>query len=154
MRIRTRFPVVRAQLSAAFIFVVLAGCGKDGLPNEPVFLLDRETVTFGQEFGTATLVGQRPQESLLIENGGLQPLTLGNANYLGDDVFTVDGPAKLELKGKEHTFVRIIFAPRESKDYAGIIRLTSNDPKAKEKQIEVRGKGLVAPDAGSGDGGP
>ncbi len=138
-----------AVATFAAIFVSLTGCGKEELPDAPVFKLDRETVTFGQEFGNATLVGQKPQESLLIENGGLQPLKLDPAVFVGDDVFTVEGPAVLNVEGKQHTFVRVVFSPREAKQYQGILTLTSNDPTAKEKKVTVSGKGQLGnPDGG------
>lgn len=131
------------------IFVFLAACGKEELPQKPQLILDRETVTFGQEFGNATYIGTRPQESIVIENGGLEPMQL-SASFVGDEVFTVEGPLKSTLKGKETTFIRVLFAPLEETDYEGTITLTSNAENASTKILQVSGRGVAPP----GDAGP
>lgn len=128
----------------SLIFVGLVACGKEELPQKPQLILDRETVTFGQEFGNATYIGTRPQESIVIENGGLEPLTL-NTSYSGDPAFTIEGPLKSELKGKETTFIRVLFAPTEDTGYGGSLTLTSNAENASQKVIAISGRGVTPP---------
>lgn len=111
--------------------------------------MDRDSIGFAQEFGSGTYIGTAPQESLLIENGGLETLTLHSATLQGDDAFTLEGPLKTELKGKERTFLRIIFSPTEEKQYQATITLSSNAENAPTKLIPVSGRGIRPdPDAG------
>lgn len=134
---------------SALIFVALAACGKDDLPEKPQLWVDREAVQFGREFGEATYVGARPQESVIVQNGGLEELRL-NVSYSGDDAFTIEGPARSEVPGKQHTFVRVLFAPLEARPYSGVMTLTSNAENAPTKTIAISGRGIEAP---TGDGG-
>ena len=109
-------------VAAVVIVIVALGCGRDSLPQKPQLIVDRESLGFGQEFGSATFIGTQPQDSIQISNGGLEDLTL-SATYSGDPAFSIDGPLKTTLKGKEHTFIRVIFAPVQEKIYTGSIAI-------------------------------
>ena len=131
------------------IIVCLWGCGKPTLPDHPQLHLDRDSIGFGQEFGSATFIGTRPQESLLLENGGLEPLVISSVTLTGDSAFTLDGPTSNEVKGKDHTFLRVIFAPTQSKTYSGTLNILSNAENAPQKTVAVTGAGVKQPtDAG------
>src|SRR5687768_8808744 len=77
---------------------LLVACTPEALPQSPQIHLDRPAVEFG-----ANYVGTQPQESLLIENRGQDPLVLQPPVLSGDPAFTVDGPLKTELLSREHT---------------------------------------------------
>src|SRR4051794_17131973 len=103
----------RALISTC-IFLALLGCEKQSLPNNPQLVTDRDTVDFEAQF-----IGTKPQQSLVIENGGLTELSIASATLSGDPAFTLEGPDKNPLKGKEHAFLRIIFTPTQVKTYTG-----------------------------------
>lgn len=142
--------MLQRSLFLGFIFFLLTGCGKEGaLPQKPQLVLDRDSIGFGQEFGSGTFLGTQPQESLLIENGGLENLTLANVTLTGDGEFKLEGPTLNELKGKEHTFLRVLFAPTQVKTYSAVITINSNAENAPTKLVSVSGRG-VKPSADGG----
>lgn len=147
--IRTPRSKTYTRALVSLIFVGLLACGKEDLPESPQLLVDREAITFGGEFGNATYLGQRPQESIVLENGGLEPLEL-SAQFQGDPAFTMEGPLEARIEGKQRTFIRVIFAPVEERDYSGTIVVTSNAENAAVKNIVVSGRGVAPP----GDAGP
>lgn len=128
------------------------------MPEKPQLLVDRDSIGFGQEFDRGTYVGAKPQESLLISNGGLENLVISNVAITGDSAFSIDGPSPClgadggtvmpcEVKGKGRTFLRIIFAPTQAKEYAASIVIDSNAENSPSKAIPVTGLGML-PDAG------
>lgn len=140
------------------IIVALAACGKEPLPQKPQLLVDRDSIGFSQEFGSGTFVGAKPQESLLITNGGLENLVINSVSLTGDSQFSVDGPSPClntdggvpcEVKGKGRTFIRIIFAPTQERNYSASITINSNAENAPTKVVGVTGRG-IAPNADGG----
>ena len=133
----------------ALILVALSGCGKDDRPQEPTLAVDREAMQFGGEFGEAVYIGTSKQESLLIENRGLEPLVLSEVLLNADGVFTLVMPdnqtSNVELKGGEHTFLTVYFAPLEAQTYAGTISIRSNAVNAADKIVQLSGTGVPAP---------
>ena len=125
------------------------------MPQKPQLIVDRESLGFGQEFGSGVYIGTMKTDSIQIQNGGLSDLKIESAAYTGDQAFVAEGPLKLTLKGKETTFIRIIFTPTAEKVYTGSILIVSNaelnattksDP---NKEIGISGRGFKP-----GDGGP
>jgi hypothetical protein len=111
---------------ASAIIVSSFGCGKVSLPQKPQLIVDRASLGFGQEFGSCTRIGTSPQDSIKIENGGLENLVISSATYTGDSAFTVNGPTKTDIKGKESTFIQVLFTPTAEKIYNGQIDVESN----------------------------
>ena len=56
----------------------------------------------------------------------MQDLTISAATLSGDPEFAMEGPLKTTLKGKETTFIRVVFTPKAEKVYMGSIVITSN----------------------------
>ena len=129
---------------AGFIIVGLMACGKpaDEHPNEPTLRVDRNAVDFGREFNTAVWIGTAPQESLLLENQGLQPLVIESVKQSGDSAFKYELPEKLEIAPLGHSFIRVTFTPTEAKDYAGSLLIVSNAANEPQKTIQLAGKGV------------
>ena len=55
----------------------------------------------------------------------------------------------MEVKGKEFTFIRIVFAPAAAKVYSATITIQSNAENASTKAITLSGRGLAKPDGGT-----
>ncbi len=136
-------------LIVAPVVVALLACEAEPLPEKPQLIVNRESIGFGAEFGDATYVGTKPQESLQIENGGLNLLVLQQPQLVGDAAFTLEGPETLEIKGKKSTFLRIVFAPTQAKDYKATLVILSNAENAPFKEIPITGRGIQP----LGDGG-
>lgn len=136
------------------IIVASLGCGKESLPSKPQLLVDRDSLGFGQEFGSGAYIGTAPADSIQITNGGLGDLTISSAVLSGDPEFTMEGPLKTTLKGKETTFIRVIFTPLLEKVYTGSILISSNaedNPMTKStpmKTIGLSGRGFKKEDGG------
>lgn len=105
-------------------------------------MVDRDSIGFGQEFGSGTFIGTKPQESLILWNGGLEKLFISSVQLTGDREFTMEGPQKLELAGKERTFIRFIFAPTQVKTYSATLTIVSNAENAPQKVIGISGRGV------------
>ena len=112
---------------------------------------DRDSLGFGQEFGSGAFIGTKPTDSIQITNGGLENLEISSATYSGDQAFTAEGPLKMTLKGKETTFIRVIFTPTAEKLYTGSLLIVSNaesnTKSSPMKTIGISGRGF-APDGG------
>ena len=138
---------------ASGIIVASFGCGKMSLPQKPQLIVDRASLGFGQEFGSCTRIGTAPQDSIKLENGGLEDLVISSAKYTGDSVFTIMGPPKTTLKGKEVTFIQVIFMPTAEKVSNGSIEVLSNaeasDAGGPKKILAISGRGCIV----STDGG-
>lgn len=130
------------------ILVALCACGKESMPQKPQLAVDRDSIAFGVEFGSGTYVGTAPQESLMISNGGLENLILSGVSLAGDKEFTIDGPLKSELKGKERTYLRILFAPKQVKSYSATLTINSNAENTPIKLVPISGRGVAVPDGG------
>lgn len=127
------------------------GCGKDESDDpcqrespleRPQLCLDRDSLGFGLEFDQGTYVGTRPQESLILRNNGLEDLIIESIEKAGDGAFTLEGPTSDVVKGKERTFLRVIFAPTEAREYQGTLTVRSNAENAPEKVIALSGLGV------------
>jgi hypothetical protein len=132
-------------IASAAIFVALAACGKQTLPQKPQLTLDRCSIGFAQEFGSGTFIGTRPQESIIIENGGLTDLVISGVTTSGADpsAFEVTGPTKTTLKGLERAYLRVVFAPTEARCYSMDMNLASNAENAPNAIIRVSGRGVT-----------
>jgi hypothetical protein len=142
----------RALISSC-IFLALLACGKESLPQKPQLVTDRDSIGFGQEFNRGTFIGTSPQESLLLENRGLTELQITSVSIAGDTAFSIEGPDKLVVKGKDHAFLRIIFTPTAVKNYSGSISIVSNAENFPQKVITVTGRGIQPSTDGGADGG-
>lgn len=131
-------------LTASAIFVALVACGKpaEEHPNAPTLATDREALQFGQEYDEGVYIGTSKQDSLLIENDGLQPLVIDHIEKGGDPEFSMEPPSDNTIPGLGHTFVRVFFAPKEEKTYHGTLTIVSNAANAPSKLIELSGVGV------------
>ncbi|MHB8875317.1 MAG: Ig-like domain-containing protein [Myxococcaceae bacterium] len=130
-------------LLALPIFLALFACGKESLPQKPQLITDRDSIGFGQEFGSGTYIGTKPQESLLIENKGLEDLVITSISPSGDTEISIEAPSSLTVKGKGHTFIRIFFEPKAAKIYSSTLTIVSNAENAPQKLINISGRGIV-----------
>lgn len=139
-------------LTTIAILSGFAACGKPPVPCEPDSLTqnpqvcpDRDSLGFRREFGSGTLIGQKPQESLIIRNGGIADLNVTAVNLSGDSAFSLTTePATLPaaVKGNKFFYIRVIFAPTEAKLYTGSITMASNAENTPSKTFEVSGCGI------------
>lgn len=119
--------------SASVALLLLVACGEEeSLPQKPQLRVDRVLMDFGTESGGATFVGTAPQESLIIRNAGLENLKINSVVKTGDTAFELDQPLKTDLKGKEETFLRVIFKPTQApadggtREYTGSLSIDAN----------------------------
>lgn len=144
--------MVARLLCLALTVVALASCGTgEKLPPKPQLKVDRTSLGFGWEFGSGTFIGTKPQESLYIQNGGLENLKISSVDQSGDKEFTFEGPTKMELKGLERTFIRVVFAPTAEKAYRGELTIRSNAENTPQQVISLSGCGVKASTDGGGD---
>ena len=141
-----------ASIVGLAIIVASFGCGKVSLPQKPQLIVDRASLGFGQEFGSCTRIGTAPQDSIKIENGGLEDLIISSVTFSGDSAFMINGPAqggmpKTTLKGKEDAFIQVIFMPTAEKIYTGTIEVDSNaqavDGGGPKKILALSGRGCI-----------
>jgi hypothetical protein len=136
-----------------------AACGQPAVPcaadapltDKPQVCPDRDSLGFGQEFGSGTRIGTKPQDSLIIRNGGLADLNITNVSFTGDSEFQITTePATLPtgVKGNKYFYIRVIFSPTEAKRYSGTITMASNAENSPSKTFAVTGCGVPA-DGGS-----
>jgi len=144
-----------ARIFSLGIIVASLGCGKESLPQKPQLIVDRESLGFGQEFGSGVYIGTMKTDSIQIQNGGLEDLKIESAAYTGDQAFVPEGPLKLTLKGKETTFIFVLFTPTAEKVYNGSILIVSNaETNATTKSSPMKTIGISGRGFKPGDGGP
>ena len=138
------------HLLAAAIFLAPVACGKPEptLPQKPQILTDRNSIGFGQEYGSGTYIGTKPPESLLIMNKGLDNLHIDDVSLVGAKEITMDPIASNDIKGNDHTFIRFFFEPKAEGVFKATVTINSNADNEPHKAIEISGKGVKAPDAG------
>ena len=127
-----------------FILFALVGCGQEQTyPQKPQLITDRDSLGFGLEFGSATYIGQQPQDSLSITNKGLQDLTITSVDLRGDPAFTKlqDSATHATLKTQAHAFITLAFKPTQQKDYSAQLIITSNADNFPSKVITIAGRG-------------
>ncbi len=140
----------RRALSTLVIFVALLGCGKqEELPEGPQLSLDREAMTFGGDFGNAVYIGTSKQESLILQNKGSEPLEIQEVMRASDPEFTLHLPegvaGAFTIAPRQHAFIRVIFEPKEAKEYTGLLTIRSNSTDGAEKVVQLSGRGVPAP---------
>lgn len=135
-------------------------CSGDYLAQRPQACADRASLGFSREFGSGTYIGQKPQDTLSVKNGGIADLSITAANYSGDSAFTLTTePSTLPatVQGNKYFYMRVVFAPTEAKLYTGKIVVVSNAENKPSLEFDVSGCG-VPTDGGSSpcyrDGGP
>ncbi|MFL5343795.1 MAG: hypothetical protein ACJ8AT_03340 [Hyalangium sp.] len=142
------------------ILLALARCGGGDdvkLEKGPFLFLDRESLGFGQEFGSGTYIGTAPLNALYIENRGDQPLMLKVVlDSATPAEFTLQLPPELTdgkaltLQSREHTTIQAQFQPTKEQVYTGKFTLYYNkDPNdqnlTQSKDIPLSGKGVKPP---------
>lgn len=107
---------------------------------------DRASLGFAQEFGSGTYIGQKPQETLSVRNGGAVDLDVSEVSFSGDSAFTmtVEPTAPASIKGNKYIYARVVFAPTEARAYSGTITMKSNAANADGgvQTFEVTGCGV------------
>lgn len=117
----------------------------DALTSAAQACADRGSLGFAREFGSGTFIGQKPQDTLSIKNGGIADLTITSANYSGDPAFKVTTePATLPatIKGNKYFYMRVVFEPTEAKLYTGKIVVQSNGEQNPSREFEITGCGV------------
>ncbi|PTL81936.1 hypothetical protein [Vitiosangium sp. GDMCC 1.1324] len=133
----------------SIIFLALSACGNDDGPSEqPELYVDRDSIGFGQEYGTGAYVNQEISESLYIENKGLQALEITEVTKSGPSQFTMTLPEELakgrpvRLEYGKRTFIQLSFKPTEAKKYEGKLLIKSNAANTPQKEIVISGVGF------------
>jgi hypothetical protein len=125
-------------------------CDPDYLTPKPQFCADRDSIGFAQEFGSGTLIGTHPDQTIMVRNGGLENLTVESAAVTGDPEFkfTYSPALPASVPGNQNFFVRIEFTPALAKRYQAKLTLKTNAENFPTKEINISGCGVPA------DGGP
>lgn len=146
-------------------------CDKDVQLPKAQFCFDREGLGFGQEFGSATLIGTKPIETLALRNGGIEDLVITSAELSGDPVFRlirswdghsnimpppkVRGPFLVQGDGglfntgfvppaREGATLSVEFSPTVAKAYAAQITVNTNSQNRPTFVFQITGCGLPA----------
>jgi hypothetical protein len=134
-------------------------CDGDYLDKQAQVCADRGSLGFAREFGSGTFIGQKPQDTLSIKNGGIANLNISSATFSGDSAFTLttEPATPAVIEGNKYFYMRVVFAPTEAKLYTGKITVQSDGKNFPTKEFEVTGCG-VPTDGGASpcyrDGGP
>ncbi|MFZ5441572.1 MAG: hypothetical protein ACOZQL_16315 [Myxococcota bacterium] len=129
------------------------------LTPEPQACADRESIGFGLEFNSGAYIGTKPQDTLVIRNGGIADLNVESVSLSGDSAFSLTtDPTTFPavIKGNERLLMRVVFAPTQGKLYTGKITVTSNADNFPVKELALAGCGVPADGGYSscyGDGG-
>lgn len=135
------------------IVSIFSACGKkpevcdpDALLDKPQVCPDRASLGFAQEFNSGTFIGQKPQETLTIRNGGLADLEVTKVTFSGDSAFAmkVEPPVPASVVGNKYLFINVIFAPTQAKAYSGTITVESNAENNPTQTFAVSGCGVPA----------
>lgn len=106
-------------------------------------------MTFGGDFGNGVYIGTSKQESLIIQNQGLEPLEIQEITRVSDPEFTLHLPEGVAgsfiIEPRGHAFLTVYFEPKEAKTYSGLITIRSNAVNAPEKVVELSGQGVTPP---------
>lgn len=145
-------------ISSLAILSGFAACGKppvaceaDSLVDQAQLCPDRASLGFAQEFGSGTLIGQKPVNTLSMRNGGLTDLTIESATLTGDSAFKLTtNPATLPatIQGNKNFLAQIEFAPREARLYTAKLTVVSNAANTPNREFEISGCGIPT-DGGS-----
>lgn len=154
----------RTALLASIVFV-LAGCNQEPpAPQKPQIQTDKDSIGFGLEYNSGTYVGTSTQESILIENTGMEDLVITSANITGSasfaPAFTLQGPDKTTVPWKQHAFITVFFKPTQAQKYytedktdpnnikivpAVKLTIVSNAENTPSKEILLSGLGVAPP---------
>jgi hypothetical protein len=145
----------RRTLWLPIILLALAGCGGGEedieLEKGPYLKVDRDSLGFGQEFGSGTYVGTTGFNSLYIENSGDEPLDITKVTKSGSGAFSMRLPTELaegktlRLESRKHTFIEVQFKPGEAKVYEGKLVIESNAANGAMKEVLLSGRGVTPP---------
>ncbi len=122
-------------------------CDPDFLADKAQVCADREGLGFGQEFGSGTFIGQKPQQTLLIRNGGADDLKIESVAVAGDPAFTFSYVPEVfpaTISANKTFFIRAEFAPTAAKRYEAKVTVTSNAENSPVKEFVVSGCGVPA----------
>ena len=137
---------MRVRVLLTVIFVGLLACGKaeEEHPQAPTIVLDRDSLGFGQEFGSGVYIGTSKQESLMVQNKGLQTLVISHVDFGGPgaSAFTMELPQKLEVEPLGHLFIRFFFTPLEETIYTATATIVSNAENEPQKSVTISGRGV------------
>jgi hypothetical protein len=120
-------------------------CEGEDLTSSAQACADRGSLGFAREFGSGTFIGQKPQDTLSIRNGGVSDLVITSANYSGDSAFKLTTePTSLPatIKGNKYFYMRVVFEPTEAKLYTGKITVQSNGEKSPSVEFDISGCGV------------
>lgn len=144
--------ILLGSLASLAILSGFSACGKapvacdaDSLMQNAHVCPDRESLGFAQEFNSGTFIGQRPQDTIAVRNGGLADLEVSSATISGDPAFTLTTePATLPatIKGNKYFYMRVVFAPTEARAYSAKITVQSNAENAPSREFQVSGCGV------------
>jgi hypothetical protein len=132
------------------ILLVLAACSKSDPPKTPQLMVNRNTVDFGTGAGFGTYIGQVPQDSLDIKNGGIEDLVVSSISISGDSAFTYVTSQQLPatVPGLQHLLVTFYFAPTVARAYSATATISSNAANSPSMAINLKGQGINPPDGG------
>jgi hypothetical protein len=154
--------LIIGSVASFFILSGFASCGKaatvcsgDSLLDKAQLCPDRSSLGFAQEFGSGTLIGTKPQDTISIRNGGIADLHITTASLAGDPEFSLsiaydlsDGGTGADIPatitGDKNIFLRVIFAPTKAKAYTGTITVASDAENTPSVTFPVSGCGIPA----------
>ncbi|HEY3451699.1 MAG TPA: choice-of-anchor D domain-containing protein [Myxococcales bacterium] len=118
-------------LLCALAAVALAACGgptTSDLPEDPLIQPDRIELNFGADFGNAVYVDSSLSDTIQLQNGGKQQLTISKVELSGPDAafFSVTGQPKTAVESTKSTFVQVTYAPTEPGSHKATLTITSN----------------------------
>jgi hypothetical protein len=144
--------VILGSLASLAILSGFSSCGKEPVACDPDALMqnaqlcpDRESLGFAQEFNSGTFIGQKPQDTIAIRNGGIADLQISSATISGDPAFSLaTEPSMLpaSIRGNRYFYMRVVFAPTEARAYSAKITVQSNAENTPSREFQVSGCGV------------
>ncbi len=128
-------------------------CAKGFYQTTPYLCPSVDSLGFGQEFNSGTVIGTKPPQTIDVRNNGTPTLEVASATLAGDPEFTLnvsyeatDGgfgmgvPAS--IGGGKNLFLQVIFAPTRAKLYTGTLTVVNNSSNAPMKVFTLSGCGV------------
>jgi hypothetical protein len=142
--------------AGALVAAALMACPGEELHEKPWLYINRDPWNMDPAF-----VGARPQDSIYMENQGLEPLVLTSVDLSGSGAFSklpqqvnmedggiITNPTAMTIEPRKRSYLTLIFNPPREGVFTGQVTITSNAENAPTKVVDVRARACPA------DGGP
>lgn len=149
----------RILLAGCGVVLAFAACGKppaicdpDALAQKAQICMFSTELNFNIEFGSGTFIGQKPINTFILRNGGVEDLNISSVLTGGDSEFTYTASWDPDPKdatipgtvvqGNKKALIQVEFAPKAARLYSGSITLVTDAENSAQTILKVFGCGV------------